>query len=182
MANEVSIWNKVMSSAMTVPGVKVDRESFLRKEFSLYCSAEQLDKVISIRHIMPAQVRKPKQKASVEGTVGKIATVIIASLRNREFNSFEELYKAVRERLEVFNSTPFQKRDGSRKEVFEEVEKKTLRPLPEFPFEVCHWFYSRKVQLNCHIAYKKNWYSVPYEYVGKMVDIKVTETTLNSKS
>lgn len=44
MANEVSIWNKVMSSAMTVPGVKVDRESFLRKEFSLYCSAEQLDK------------------------------------------------------------------------------------------------------------------------------------------
>ena len=49
MANEVSIWNKVMSSAMTVPGVKVDRESFLRKEFSLYCSAEQLDKVISIR-------------------------------------------------------------------------------------------------------------------------------------
>lgn len=130
--------------------------------------------------IMPAQVRKPKQKASVEGTVGKIATVIIASLRNREFNSFEELYKAVRERLEVFNSTPFQKRDGSRKEVFEEVEKKTLRPLPEFPFEVCHWFYSRKVQLNCHIAYKKNWYSVPYEYVGKMVDIKVTETTLTT--
>ena len=49
MANEVSIWNKVMSSAMNVPGVKVDRESFLRKEFSLYCSAEQLDKVISIR-------------------------------------------------------------------------------------------------------------------------------------
>ena len=49
MANEVSIWNKLMSSAMTVPGVKVDRESFLRKEFSLYCSAEQLDKVISIR-------------------------------------------------------------------------------------------------------------------------------------
>ena len=43
--------------------------------------------------IMPAQVRKPKQKASVEGTVGKIATVIIASLRNREFNSFEGLYK-----------------------------------------------------------------------------------------
>lgn len=45
--------------------------------------------------IMPAQVRKPKQKASVEGTVGKIATTIIASLRNVEFHSFEELYQAV---------------------------------------------------------------------------------------
>ena len=50
-----------------------------------------------------------KQKASVEGTVGKIATTIIASLRNVEFHSFEELYQAVREKLDEFNTTPFQK-------------------------------------------------------------------------
>ena len=37
--------------------------------------------------IMPTGVRKPKQKASVEGTVGKIATAIIAKLRNEEFSS-----------------------------------------------------------------------------------------------
>lgn len=128
--------------------------------------------------ITPAQVRKPKQKASVEGTVGKIATAIIAELRNEEFHSFEELYSAVRRQLEIFNETPFQKRDGSRKLVFDETEKETLRPLPEVPFEVCHWFYSRKVQVNCHITYLKNWYSVPYAYVGKHVDIKVTDTTL----
>ena len=35
-----------------------------------------------------------------------------------------------------------------------------------------------KVQVNCHITYQKNWYSVPYEYVGKSVDLKVSETTL----
>ena len=120
----------------------------------------------------------PKQKASVEGTVGKISTAIIASLRNVEFHSFEELYRAVREKLDEFNTTPFQKRDGSRKEIFEAVEKQALKPLPEIPFEVCHWFYSRKVQVNCHITYQKNWYSVPYEYVGKSVDLKVSETTL----
>ena len=131
--------------------------------------------------IMPAQVRKPKQKASVEGTVGKIATTIIASLRNVEFHSFEELYQAVREKLDEFNTTPFQKRDGSRKEIFEAVEKQALKPLPEIPFEVCHWFYSRKVQVNCHITYQKNWYSVPYEYVGKSVDLKVSETTIKVK-
>lgn len=119
-----------------------------------------------------------KTKASVEGTVGKIATTIIASLRNVEFHSFEELYQAVREKLDEFNTTPFQKRDGSRKEIFEAVEKQALKPLPEIPFEVCHWFYSRKVQVNCHITYQKNWYSVPYEYVGKSVDLKVSETTL----
>ena len=37
--------------------------------------------------IMPAGIRKPKQKASVEGTVGKIATAIIARLRNETFYS-----------------------------------------------------------------------------------------------
>ena len=68
------------------------------------------------------------------------------------------------------------KQKGSIRRGREENTKTT----PEFPFEVCHWFYSRKVQLNCHIAYKKNWYSVPYEYVGMMVDIKVTETTLTT--
>lgn len=40
--------------------------------------------------IMPTGVRKPKQKPSVEGTVGKIATAIIAKLRNRTFNSARE--------------------------------------------------------------------------------------------
>lgn len=44
--------------------------------------------------IMPASIRKPKQKASVEGTVGKIATAIIARLRNEAFYSFEDLKAA----------------------------------------------------------------------------------------
>lgn len=76
--------------------------------------------------IMPAQVRKPKQKASVEGTVGKIATTIIASLRNVEFHSFEELYQAVREKLDEFNTTPFQKRDGSRKKYLKLLKSRHL--------------------------------------------------------
>lgn len=45
--------------------------------------------------IMPAGVRKPKQKASVEGMVGKIATAIIAKLRNEVFYSFPDLKAAV---------------------------------------------------------------------------------------
>jgi hypothetical protein len=74
--------------------------------------------------IMPAGVRKPKQKASVEGTVGKIATAIIAKLRNKTFYSLAELKLAVLQKLEDFNNEPFQKREGSRSEVFNEVEKK----------------------------------------------------------
>ena len=44
--------------------------------------------------IMPADVRKPKQKASVENTVGHRATVIIATLRNHIFHDFASLKKA----------------------------------------------------------------------------------------
>ena len=54
--------------------------------------------------IMPAGIRKPKQKASVEGTVGKIATAIIARLRNETFYSFEDLKAAVAKKLYGFVS------------------------------------------------------------------------------
>lgn len=126
--------------------------------------------------IMPAGVRKPKQKASVEGTVGKIATAIIAQLRNEVFHSLEEVKIAVAWKLKDFNNAPFQKREGSRTEVFNEVESKHLRALPSTPYEVAELVYGHTVNLDCHVAYKTNRYSVPYKYVGKKVDLKVTDS------
>lgn len=124
--------------------------------------------------IMPAGVKKPKQKASVEGSVGKIGTHIIAALRNEHFHSLKELKDSVSKRLESFNNEPFEKREGSRKSVFENEEKQFLRPLPAIPFEIFEWVYGRKVMNDCHISFQKNRYSVPYRYVGKNVDLKVT--------
>lgn len=127
--------------------------------------------------IMPAGVKKPKQKPSVEGSVGKIATAIIAKCRNCTFTSFEGLKYEVRKKLKEFNDEPFQKRDGSRTEIWKE-EKEALRPLPDLPYEVANWVYDRKVGLDFHIAYKKNRYSCPYQYSGKCVDLKVTDSKL----
>jgi transposase len=90
--------------------------------------------------IMPAGVRKPKHKPSVEGTVGKVATAIIARLRNEGFQSFHSLKKAVREKLNEFNHQPFQKREYSRYEVFQE-EKVYLHALPDIPYEIANWVY-----------------------------------------
>lgn len=126
--------------------------------------------------IMPAGVRKPKQKASVEGTVGKTATAIIAQLRNEVFHSLEELKIAVARKLKDFNDAPFQKREGSRTEIFNEIESKHLRALPSTPYEVAEWVYGHIVNLDCHVAYKTNRYSAPYNYVGKKVDLKITES------
>lgn len=115
--------------------------------------------------IMPTGVRKPKQKASVEGTCGKVATAIVARLRNERFETLAQLNAAIRVKLGEFNAAPFQKREGSRKLVFDEVESAFLSPLPEVPFEVCTWVYGRTVGLNFHVTYMKNSYSVPHSLV-----------------
>ena len=127
-----------------------------------------------ITAIMPAGVRKPKAKPGAEGTVGNIATAIIAKLRNKTFHDFQSLEKSVGEELITYNATPFEKRPGSRLEVWEE-EKAYLRTLPAVPYEVASWEYHRKVNPNCHTTLKKNYYSVPYTYRGKYVDIRYTE-------
>lgn len=46
MANEITLWNKVMSTAMGIPGVKIDREAFLRAELRPYCTKDELDKAV----------------------------------------------------------------------------------------------------------------------------------------
>ena len=128
--------------------------------------------------IMPTGVRKPKQKASVEGTCGKVATAIVARLRNRAFRTLDELNAAIREALDAFNSAPFQKREGSRAEVFEEVESAFLAPLPKVPFEVCEWVYGRKVAPNFHVSFERNYYSVPHVHVGAKADLRVSDSTV----
>ena len=124
--------------------------------------------------IMPTGVKKPKHKPSVEGSVGDIASAIIAKLRNQTFFSFNALKSAVREKLDEYNSEDFQKREGSRKLVFEE-EKLYMNPLPTIPYEIAEWVYGRSVNFDCHVVYDKNRYSCPYQYVGKKADLKITD-------
>ena len=128
--------------------------------------------------IMPAGVKKPKQKASVEGTVGKIATAIIARLRKNEYTSIHDLKMDVATALEDFNNKPFQKRDGSRRDVFEANERITLRPLPSFPYEYAVWEYGRVIGSDFHVSYQTCKYSVPYRFVGKNVDLKITDSLI----
>jgi transposase len=123
--------------------------------------------------VVPARVRKPKDKAMVEGTVGVLSTWIIAALRNRQFMSLRELNEAVKEKLEEFNTRPFQKRSGNRQSAFEE-EKLFLIPLPTRSYEMAEWRVAT-VQLNYHIAVEKMNYSVPFEYISRKVDVRMTK-------
>lgn len=122
--------------------------------------------------IMPTGVRKPTHKPSVESAVGDVATDVVARLRNRTFHTLDQLNAAIREKLDEYNARPFQKREGSRKEVFEDVGQPFLGPLPDSPYNYCEWVYGRKVQKNCHVQFDKNYYSAPSALVGRCVDIR----------
>lgn len=122
--------------------------------------------------VLPARVRKPKDKASVEGTVGDVSTWINAALRNNKYFSIGELNLAIQEKLHRFNHNPFQKKEGSRYSYYLE-EKDMLIPLPTVAFELAQWK-KAKVQYNYHISINRMNYSVPYEYIGNEVDVKIT--------
>lgn len=73
--------------------------------------------------IIPARHIKPKDKPTAEVTVKVIETWILAALRDRKFFTFEDLNKAITQKLEEFNAKSFQKRKGSRLLAFLEEEK-----------------------------------------------------------
>lgn len=127
--------------------------------------------------VLPARVRKPRDKGSVESTVGNTSTWIIAALRNQVFFSLSELNAAISVKLEEFNNKPFQKKQGSRSDEFHENEKHYLLSLPGTPYELASWK-TATVMFNCHIAVDKQNYSVPYEYIKQKVDVRITERTI----
>ena len=127
--------------------------------------------------IVPTRVRSPKDKATVENTVGKLTTYIIAKMRNYQFFSIDEYNEMLSKKLESFNNKPFQKKEGSRKSIFDDYEKETLIPLNPIPYEVSVWK-KAKVQNNSHIAFQKNYYSVPYEHIGKEVNLKINSSSI----
>ena len=127
--------------------------------------------------IVPARVRKPKDKASVEGTVGVISTWILASIRNQKYFSIGELNEEVSKKLKAFNERPFQKKPGSRHSVFLCEESETLQPLPGIPYELALWK-KAIVQYNYHIDVDKMHYSIPYEYIKCQVDIRITSRVI----
>jgi len=122
--------------------------------------------------IIPARVYTPKDKATVEGTVGIVSTFILAAIRNQKLFTLRELNEVIRERLHTLNHKPFQKKSGSRASLFAE-ERSLLLPLPKSSFEMSTWK-SAKVSFNYHIEVEGRFYSVPFEYIKRQVDVRTT--------
>ena len=127
--------------------------------------------------IIHARPVKPKDKPNAEGTVKVLETWILAALRNRKFFTFQELNKAIHKKLEEFNAKPFQKKKGSRLSAFLEEERDFLMPLPASPYETAVWS-TATIQPDYLITVGNCKYSVPYEFIGKKVDIRAAEKSI----
>lgn len=127
--------------------------------------------------VIPARVRKPRDKAKVEAGVQLVERWILAVLRNRTFTSLSDLNKAIHELLVRLNGRPFQKLPGSRCTMFEAVDRPALRPLPATPYVYEEWSHAR-VGIDYHVDVDGHFYSVPYALVKKEVDIRITAGTV----
>jgi transposase len=127
--------------------------------------------------IVPARPYKPRDKAKVENAVQVAERWIVAALRHRKFFSLDELNAAIRELLTKLNHRPFRRREGSRATVFQALDKSALKPLPQEPFDLSEWSRAR-VNIDYHVAFDSNLYSVPYNLVHELVEIRSTATTI----
>jgi transposase len=123
--------------------------------------------------VLPARPGKPRDKAKAETGVQVVEREVLAPLRYRTFFSLTEMNAAIRERWVAVNIRPFQKLKVSRKDLFEELDKPALKPLPAQRYEYAEF---RKVRVNIdyHVEVHGHYYSVPYELKGEQLDARVT--------
>jgi len=129
---------------------------------------------------MATRVFKPRDKATVERCVQIAYQRIYAPLRNETFPCIEALNAAVRQRLIAHHALAFQQnRQECRQSLFDTAEKPALRPLPATPFEV-KYSAMYKVQRNYHVQMGRDqhFYSVPFEHIGKSVQVVYTRHTV----
>lgn len=127
--------------------------------------------------IIPARVKRPRDKAKVENGVGLVERWILACLRNECFFSLDEVNRAIGALLERLNTRPFKKLPGSRRALFESLERPVLRPLPATAFCYAEWKKVR-VGLDYHVELEAHYYSVPYQLVRQQLDLRYTATTV----
>lgn len=118
----------------------------------------------------PADPASPKQKPNVERAVGLIEGDYFHRIRHKTFTSLTELNHNFKAWLIEKNKDMIRGRGQSR-EYFFELEKKELRALPLVPYQL-FYFKKAKVHPDCHFMHEKNYYSVPFQYVGKEIDVK----------
>lgn len=127
--------------------------------------------------VIPARPYRPRDKAKVEAAVLLCERWIIAKLRRERFSSLAQLNRRIQGLLDAINAKPFKKLDGSRRTLFETIDRPALTPLPRTAYVLGRW-----KQVTCNIDYHvdvdRHYYSVPYQLVGERLDVRTSALTV----
>jgi transposase len=126
--------------------------------------------------VLPARPYRPRDKASVEGSVKFAQQRILSRLRHQHFYSLDELNIEIAKLLEEANARPMVKDGISRRDRFEALERAALKPLPAQPYVYAEWVPVPKVPQDYHVCVDGHFYSVPHALIGQKLDARVTDT------
>lgn len=126
--------------------------------------------------INPTRSYSPQDKALVENAVHLAYQRIYYPIREMTFFSLEDLNKAIKKLLKQYNNLLFKRKEASRLELFQSVEREYLKPLPRDRYELKN-YRRAKVQKIGYVYFSpdKTYYSVPYRYIGKQTSIHYTQ-------
>jgi transposase len=127
--------------------------------------------------ILPARVRKPRDKAKVEVAVQVVQRWILARLRNQRFFSLAELNAAIATLVTELNNRVMRHLGASRRELYEQVDKPALQPLPAEPYQYAEWRRCR-VGLDYHVEIDGHFYSVPFRLLRAELEARSTAATV----
>ena len=127
--------------------------------------------------VLPARVRRPRDKAKVEVAVQVVQRWVLARLRHRRFFSLAELNGAIRELIADLNDRPMRHLGSSRRALFEALERPALLPLPTEPYTYAEWRRCR-AGLDYHVEVHGHFYSVPYRLMREVIEARITDQTV----
>jgi transposase len=129
--------------------------------------------------VLPARAGRPRDKAAVEAGVLSVERWVLAPLRDRRLIGLAELNDAIAKRVRWLNDRPFRNMPTSRRELFDDIERMALKPLPAARFELAEWK-KATVNIDYHVELDGRFYSVPYQLVHQRLDLRATATTVEA--
>ena len=127
--------------------------------------------------VLPARIKKPRDKAKAEVAVQIVQRFVLARLRNRRFFSLDELNAAIRECVADLNAKIMRKLGKSRRELLETLDHPALKALPAEPYRYAEWKRAR-VAPDYHIEIAGHYYSVPSRLIREVVEARITSATV----
>ncbi len=128
--------------------------------------------------VLPTRPRRPRDKAKVEAAVRIVERWLLGRLRHRIFYSLAEVNAAIGQLLHDLNDKRVLRRVGAtRRQLFEELDRPALRPLPVERYIFAEWRI-RRAGLDYHVEIERHYYSVPYRFAREQVEARITANTI----